>query len=133
MMTAKQKADIIALRSNGATYSDIAEKLQLSVNTVKSFYRRCKENIAEKSDSCCKYCDKPVVQTTATREKKFCSDECRMKWWKSHSGDINRKALYDFKCEYCGKLFQAYGNNHRKYCSRDCYIKMRFGGGGCEQ
>ena len=35
-MTEKQKADIIELRSKGLKYSDIADRLQLSINTVKS-------------------------------------------------------------------------------------------------
>lgn len=48
MMTAEQKAEIIALRSDGTTFSDIAEQLGLSINTVKSFYRRC-ENAPEKA------------------------------------------------------------------------------------
>lgn len=123
-MTDEQKANIIALRAKGLTYADIAEKLQVSINTVKSFYRRCEK----KTLVCCKCCGKPINQTPRTREKKFCSDKCRMKWWKLHSDEMDKKAVYDFKCESCGKKFQAYGNNHRKYCSRECYIKMRFGG-----
>lgn len=127
-MTNAQKANIIELRTKGLRYSDIAEKLQISINTVKSFYRRCEK----KTTVCCKCCGKPINQPNRTREKKFCSDTCRMKWWKDHNNEINKKAVYDFRCENCGKRFQAYGNNHRKYCSRKCYITDRFGCGNDE-
>jgi hypothetical protein len=39
---------------------------------------------------------------------------------------LHRKALYPFVCAQCGGEFQAYGNDHRKYCSRDCYVAARF-------
>ena len=58
----------------------------------------------------------------------FLPDKCRMQWWKAHIKEVNRKAVYDFTCACCGQQFQAYGNDHRKYCSRACYIKARFGG-----
>ena len=128
MMTAEQKAEIIALRSDGTTFSDIAEQLGLSINTVKSFYRRC-ENAPEKAAaSYCKCCGKAIAQPSGAREKKFCSDRCRMEWWNAHRDDVNKKAFYDYVCECCGRHFQAYGNKRRKYCSRECYIADRFKG-----
>ena len=39
-MNREQKASIIKMRSDGMTFSEIANQLQLSINTVKSFYRR---------------------------------------------------------------------------------------------
>jgi predicted nucleic acid-binding Zn ribbon protein len=129
MMTAEQKAEIIALRSDGTTFSDIAEQLGLSINTVKSFYRRC-ENAPEKAAaSYCKCCGKAIAQPSGAREKKFCSDKCRMEWWNAHRDDVNKKAFYDYVCECCGRHFLAYGNKRRKYCSRECYIADRFKGG----
>lgn len=127
-MTKEQKESIIQFRSDGLTYSDIAEKLELSINTVKSFYRRYKESAKKTDVGCCKCCGRSLNQTPGTRLKKFCSDECRMKWWNSHRDNVNKKAVYTFKCKYCSEKFQAYGNNHRKYCGRSCYIKARFGG-----
>ena len=125
-MTAEEKAEIVALRSNGATYAGIAEKLNLSINTVKSFYRRYRENTTAVSAHC-KCCGKPLVQPKTAREKKFCSDMCRMKWWNSHRDEVNKKSLCSYRCICCGKSFQAYGSKRRKYCSRACYIRHRFG------
>lgn len=122
-MTEKEKDTIIQLRKSGYTYSKIADALNLSINTVKSFYRRNQDCNEQK----CIYCGNPVVQLKSTRKKKFCSDNCRFKWWRTHGCDVERTAVYNFKCAYCDKPFKAYGNNHRKYCSHDCYIKARFG------
>ncbi len=58
---------------------------------------------------------------------RFCSDECRVLWWNSHSGEVKRKALYSFKCASCGEDFTAYGNAKRRYCSHSCYCTDRFG------
>ena len=39
-MTKEQKALVVKLRNQGMTFAAIAEKLNISVNSVKSFYRR---------------------------------------------------------------------------------------------
>lgn len=127
-MTDSQKNEVVRLRREGQKYAEIAESLGLSINTVKSYYRR----MTERSEDLCRFCKTPIVQQKGTRQKKFCSDVCRMKWWKSHGCDVKRKAVYSFQCACCGKAFEAYGNNHRKYCSRSCYIRTRFGGTGDE-
>lgn len=51
----------------------------------------------------------------------------RQSWWNAHPELVNRKAVYEFTCAYCGKRFSAYGNAHRKYCCHDCYIEGRYG------
>ena len=122
IMTDVQKADIIRLRSEGQSFGKIAAVLELSVNTVKSF---CSRN---KDSRLCYCCGTPIIQPPHTRQKKFCSNRCRMKWWYAHKDDVNRRAIYDFTCACCGEPFQAYGNDHRKYCSRQCYLQSRFGG-----
>ena len=62
-------------------------------------------------------CGKEVVQPGGRKEKKFCSDKCRNKWWNSNLDKVNRKANYEFICPHCKKPFSAYGNKNRKYCS----------------
>jgi len=70
------------------------------------------------------------MQTEGRKEKKFCSDRCRNKWWNSHLSEVKRKAMYEYTCPNCKKTFMAYGNRNRKYCSHECYINDRFGGDG---
>jgi endogenous inhibitor of DNA gyrase (YacG/DUF329 family) len=136
-MNQYQKEQVLALRTSGETCAHIADNLGLSVNTVKSFCRRnniqgkseTKNSIAASTDKvdACPQCGNKIIPVSGRKPKKFCSDECRVLWWNSHSGEVKRKALYMFKCASCGKDFTAYGNAKRRYCSHSCYCTDRFG------
>ena len=132
-MTDEQKMQITSLREEGNGYKKIAQILGVSTNTVKSFCQR--KNISGAvvpvtgSESQCQCCGKAIKQNPGRKPKKFCSDQCRMKWWNSHLDKVQRKANYDFICPVCKKPFTSYGNATRKYCSHECYIEDRFGGG----
>lgn len=133
-MTDAQKTEILALRAGNKSYREIAEHLQISVNTVKSYIRR--QAIAEDERrrkelgiTMCENCKTEIQQRPGRKHKRFCSDRCRMEWWNNHPNLLNRKAIYEHSCRHCGKEFQAYGNARRKYCSHQCYIADRFGGG----
>ena len=136
-MNIQQKTEVASLRSQGFGYTKIAQALGLSKNTVKSY---CKRNnlsgaALENTDmpiltpSFCLECGKVITQVSGRKEKKFCSDECRHKWWNARPEKITRKALYSYTCACCGKPFTAYGNSRRKYCCHACYIADRFKGG----
>ena len=136
-MNTTQKNQITSLRQQGYGYDRIAQALGLSKNTIKSWCRRNHLSSSEMTASdeapalpmvFCPVCGKEVHQTPGKREKKFCSDACRLKWWNSHPEKITRRAVYSFICSCCGRQFTAYGNRGRKYCSHACYIKARFGG-----
>ena len=72
-MTEKQKSEIVKLRAKGMTYGDIADKLGVSINTVKSFYSRHKNPqelpAVDVKENCCKCCGKEISQNPHTREK----------------------------------------------------------------
>ncbi|MBR0484722.1 MAG: RNA polymerase subunit sigma-70, partial [Oscillospiraceae bacterium] len=89
-MTDTQKAAALHLRSKGRSFAQIAAELDLSVNTVKSFCSRNKGSLL------CLCCRTPIQQPKRTRQKKFCSDHCRMQWWNANSKEVNRKAMYEF-------------------------------------
>lgn len=134
-MTDTEKIRIEEMRRDGMGYSRIAKALGLSDNTVKSFCRRNNltgiiEVPQPKTDGVrfCRCCGKEIPQVVGRKEKKFCSDSCRTKWWNSHLDQVKRKAVYKFSCVYCKKSFTAYGNANRKYCSHKCYLADRFGG-----
>ena len=130
-----QKSKITDLRSSGMSYAEIAENLGLSRDTVKSFCRR--NNLAAEthkqqitnSDDLCRECGKHLTQTEGKKKRVFCCKECREKWWHSHPEQIHQRAVYEFVCPNCNSSFKAYGNRKRKYCSHECYISDRFGGG----
>lgn len=138
-MTEQQKIQTIRLRGEGFGYTRIASMLGLSDNTVKSFCRRqgLTGNTGFKQKGAiqehfCLQCGLLVRQNPGRKEKKFCSDKCRNQYWNSHLDQVKRKAIYNYECAFCHKSFTAYGNANRKYCSHECYVEDRFGGGGRE-
>ena len=123
-MTTQQKYRIARLRSIGMSYAAIAAELGLSVNTIKSHCRR--QRAAGGNGRCdggtgvCPVCTAPLIHTLGAKKKRFCSDACRMAWWKANPGAVNRQAFYHFFCETCNAPFESYGNANRKFCSRAC-------------
>jgi endogenous inhibitor of DNA gyrase (YacG/DUF329 family) len=136
-MTDTQRTAIADYRRNGYGYKKISQLTGVCESSVKTYCRRngltgtAAETPGGVTEKPCLCCGKPVIQYPGRKEKKFCSDSCRNKWWNSHLHLVNRKAMYDFVCPTCGKPFSAYGNRNRKYCSHECYIEDRFGGAVC--
>lgn len=134
-MNDTEKLQIQRLRAEGCGYGTISEQLGISINTIKTYCRRHGFGgvaVEPKEDSVkkfCRCCGIPVMQTAGRKEKRFCSDKCRNKWWNNNLDQVNRKANYEYICPCCKKTFTAYGNKNRKYCSHACYIEDRFGGG----
>ncbi len=87
-MTEIQKEQAKKLRMQGFGYKKIAAVLQLLPNTVKSYCQReglsgvmAKPRSEIIDGHFCKNCGLPVLQDEK-KEKKICSYECRMEWWK---------------------------------------------------
>ncbi len=76
----------------------------------------------------CKYCGGKLVRNKHSGVKLFCSEECRRAWWKHNpeAADTSKRKKYECKCQYCKRTFISIGKPDRKYCSRECYVKMRF-------
>lgn len=134
-----EKQQIRDLRLKGDGYKAIASVLGITRDTVRGYCKRqgldgdsrvVSLNVEEKKKQnlLCACCSKPIKQKNRGRARRFCSEECRRKWWKDNSDKRNKKeeAIYKYTCPNCGKEFSSYGNKHRKYCSHDCYIKSRF-------
>jgi len=124
-MTEQQKIKAQTYRNQGYGYGRIAKELNISVSTVSSYFLRLKEK--ESRSKLCLCCGKPLKQTKGHRQKKFCGERCRRKWWKGHPESDNRKAFYTLRCRCCGSDFLSYGNKNRKYCSWECYLKAKRG------
>ena len=76
-MKPQDKIAIDNLRMEGKSAGDISTALHLSINTVRSHIRRHPDIPNARR---CKTCGAFVAQPTGRREKKFCSDKCRMAW-----------------------------------------------------
>ena len=128
-MTSVEKKLIDQYRRQGMGSTEIAEKLNLSVNTVKSYCRRnaMETPIADMDaapSGLCKQCGSLISGKRDKRGKQFCSDRCRYQWWHLHRGEsINATA---HTCSLCGRVFKT--NRQQKYCCHNCYIMARFGG-----
>lgn len=125
-------------RRQGYSYGEISKILNISKSTVASHCRReeikptvCKKESKtssfQKDDNVfCKYCGNKLIQLQRGQSRKFCSTACRRSWWKENEDELNKKAFYLITCKYCNKLFEAYGNKNRKYCSHECYVEEVF-------
>ena len=132
-----EREQIIALRAAGQSYARIAEALELSVNSVKSFCRRNAlssgvgkpvaqiESETTQNAASCEQCGCPVRQTPARKHKRFCSNACRTAWWNAHRTQVRRKTMRTFCCARCGMQFSRYGVTRRSFCSRSCASAAR--------
>ena len=131
-MTEQNKTDVNRLRLAGHSYTQIAEILHLSRNTVKSVCQRggIQPGMmleAGNEAGLCQNCGKKIVQMEKRTHRNFCSDSCRRAWWKAHRDSGKKKTAVQVRCASCGRMFEDYTRNHRKYCCHACYIQDRFG------
>lgn len=126
-MTDQERSQIRSYQLDGLTPKQISELTGISQNTVKVHCHRYPVSNADIADhkGLCRYCGKPLIQTPHKKAKRYCSDKCRMAWWKENEASLNKKAFYRIVCQHCGSVFESYGKAGRKYCSRSCYALAR--------
>ena len=132
-----EKKQIESLWKEGYGSTRIAKRLDLNVNTVKSYCRRKgfsgdRGKIIDQTDEGsmgeprCRNCGSLIIQKENSKNRLYCSDKCRMEWWNKHRELVNRKSEVKLICKNCGKTFLDYGSRERKYCSHKCYIDHRY-------
>ena len=107
-MTNEQKQTIASMRDSGVPITSIAQQLELSVNTIKSYCKRHgihSGNQSSKNILFCLQCHKEIPQTSHRKEKKFCSDKCRQLWWAENSTLIPRNSQIERICPVCKTSF----------------------------
>ena len=133
-MKENQQEEIRRLRLAGRSYTQISELLGLSRNTVKSVCQRNDFHPSEEVGTTaelahCKNCGISIPYVTGRKRRRFCSIACRRAWWSAHRNLGVKKTMVSFKCAFCGRIYEDYPNNSRKYCCHACYIQDRFGKG----
>ena len=118
MLTQEQKNQIALLRENGNGYGKIAQFLGLTVKQVRGYCTRSDAHL-------CPQCGKRVRQSPHKKDKKFCSDTCRMTWWHRHPEKGNRNPHHTQVCPVCHTDFPCFRARTRIYCSRACYAEAR--------
>ena len=125
-----------SLRETGYSYSRIATVLGVPKNSVKSYCNRFGIQLGTgDSDSGadgilrCRQCGHVIERGNQSNGRKFCSNECRMRWWNAHRDRVTSKTACITICANCNKAFRSYIGEHRKYCCHACYIAHRFGKG----
>ena len=127
-MTTIEKEKIRYLRGEGLGYKAIASRLDLTVDTVKSYCKRSGLNgvAAENADNTCRQCGAVLEHTPGVKKRRFCSDQCGRTWWNCHAFLREPNEKYQCVCGFCGRVFHNQIKG-RKYCGHPCYIKARYG------
>ena len=119
-MTKDQESAIWDMVGEGYGYRRIAKLIGLPESTVRSHIKRRKLALETSVGVYCLNCMKPIFSQPHHRQRKFCSDECRMDWWNAHREKVNHKSGQYLTCPVCKNEFHVYGTKQRVYCSREC-------------
>lgn len=124
LTTQEQKILIINLKQEGKGYRKISSETGLNLNTIAKFFQRKTRTNKAKKILICPICGKAFKPISGPTAKKFCSKECKYKWW--NTDVTKKKSMYTLKCQRCGKPFSSI-NKKAKFCSRECFFNERFG------
>lgn len=78
MMTDQQKHEVESLRKQGLSYRQIAEKVCVTPACIKTYFHRKRIRDATRL---CEQCHKPIITTVNRSNRRFCSTECKSRWW----------------------------------------------------
>jgi len=82
-MTSLQVSKLTMMRKAGSSYDNIASVLGLTKDAVKKYCQRHeikKEDITIK-EGFCPICGEKLTHIQGKKQKRFCSDACRYRWW----------------------------------------------------
>ena len=117
----------VELLDGTTTSCDIPEYSPIMKKSVDEEDTEDIKDIPDDGADRCKRCGAKLVQQPGKKRKVFCSDSCRIRWWRDHPEARGRKAVRTYTCIHCGKEFEAGRSAGRKFCSKECYTEHRFG------
>lgn len=85
-MTENEKQRIQDLRRAGRTLIEIADRLSLSISSIKTYCSR--NNIRSVVYKECLCCGKALVQMDGHKRRKFCCKACKDTWWNRHRSEV---------------------------------------------
>lgn len=115
--------------SDGSRWCGISRNNEMRTGIKAGYY--CNELVetgwtpreadTEGKENSCLWCGKEYQTATTGRKRKFCSDQCRRKYYMLYPTTPRSSA----QCVYYGKVFERV-NSKQKFCSHEWYIKSRF-------
>ena len=81
------KEEVIKLKIEGKSYSEISRILGVNESTAKTIYNRFKNSHPELF---CPMCSKLLIQTKGHRQKRFCYSKCKDRYWNLMKNQKNK-------------------------------------------
>lgn len=121
-MTQLEKQEIIKLRNEGKSYKQISELTGICLSTIKTVCLRYQTKQNEQVYYC-KCCGRKLVFTDGKKQKQYCSDTCRMRYWRNNKDKMNIAHTIQVECPVCSRVFTVYETKKKTYCCRECYLR----------
>nr|WP_296480776.1 hypothetical protein [uncultured Acetatifactor sp.] len=131
MMSEQEKQYIVRQRALGKSFSQIGREIGRGESSVRYAFHHSVDTELEAGKAAhltalgkeapiapkCKYCGRDFAKPALGGKRLFCSDHCRNAW----CNEQKRRTPYSRVCEQCGCEFTAFGNPHKRFCSRKCF------------
>lgn len=103
------------------------EQMARAAVLLRSRGRNSYEYLSRQNVRVCPICGEVFETLGRGRPKRFCSDECRMRYHHNNPTPENWKMMRIAVCPVCGKEFQTSReySNKRIYCSHACANRGR--------
>jgi endogenous inhibitor of DNA gyrase (YacG/DUF329 family) len=86
------------------------------------------KDVEENRGRNCAYCGAIVEQEQGKKPRRFCSKQCRVKWWSLHRDESNHQDPHEIICAACGDVFVVTRSSRgRKYCCKEHYVAAQNG------
>ena len=135
MTSEQEKQYIVAQRAMGKSFAQIGRELGRGESSIRYVFNHCMSKEPKPDETTprmvmgtkipgaaiCNFCGKVFTKSTLGGKRSLCSDHCRNDW----CNEQKRHTPYSRVCEQCGREFTAFGNPHKRFCSRKCFANSQ--------